>query len=159
MTVEVTPRGTRGRGFPKLARRLMGATTGLTVGLYRAFGRRMHVQGRPLLLLNTVGARSGAPRRTILGWFPDDRPGSYIVTATSAGSAAHPAWYLNMARHPDRVSIEIDGRTIAVRPESLRGPERDAAWRRIVELAPGYAPYASSTDRLIPVVRLVSLSE
>lgn len=156
--VEVTPRGTRGRGFPRAARALMKVAMGLSVRAYRAFGHRMRVQGRPLLLLNTVGARSGTLRRTILGWFPDDRPGTYIVTATAAGSAAHPAWYLNMARHPDEVSIEVGGRTIPVRPESLRGAERDAAWRRIVELAPGYASYGSSTDRLIPVIRLVPVS-
>lgn len=156
--VEVTPRGTRGRGFPAFARWLMGRVIGVSVLAYHAFGDRMRVQGRPLLMLNTVGARSGRVRHTILCWFPDERPDSYIVTATNAGSASHPAWFLNMARHPDDVSIEIGGRVIRVRPESVPAPEREAAWRRIVALAPGYGAYGSSTDREIPVVRLIPIS-
>lgn len=156
--VEVTPRGTRGRSFPAFARWLMGKVMGVGVLAYHALGDRMRVQGRPLLMLNTVGARSGRPRHTILGWFPDEGADSYIVTATNAGSASHPGWFLNMARRPDDVSIEVGGRVIRVRPESLRGAEREVAWRRIVALAPGYAAYESSTDRQIPVVRLVPLA-
>jgi len=154
--VEVTPRGTRGRALPKLPPWLLNAANGISAFAYRRFGARMRVQGRPLLLLHTVGGRSGRPRQTVLGWFPDERPGSWIVTATAAGSPGHPAWFHNIARHPDRVSVEIGGNVVHVRPESLRGAEREAAWDKIVALAPGYAGYRTSTDREIPVVRLVA---
>ena len=150
----MTARGTRGRGFPALARWLMSVTTGFGVGLFRRFGRGMRIQGRPLLVLETAGRRSGEPRLTMLGWFPDDREGSWIVTATNAGSARHPGWFLNMARHPDRVWVEIDGRRMRVIPTSLEAAEREAAWERIVALSPGYAPYRETTDRVIPVIRL-----
>ncbi|MGH2796149.1 MAG: nitroreductase/quinone reductase family protein [Thermoleophilaceae bacterium] len=139
-----------------VARLLMRLLFGPMLWTYRAFGQRVRVQGRPLLLLNTVGARSGRPRRALLGWFPDERPGSYLVAAAAAGSRSHPAWYLNLARHPDRASIEIGGRVLPVRAESLSDAEREVAWRHIVELAPRYASHAAATDRTIPVVRLTA---
>jgi deazaflavin-dependent oxidoreductase (nitroreductase family) len=61
---------------------------------------------------------------------------------------------VNLARNPDRVSIEIAGRQIKVEPESLQGAERAEAWRKVVALAPGYAAYEQKTDREIPVIRL-----
>jgi deazaflavin-dependent oxidoreductase (nitroreductase family) len=136
----------------------MGTMTRMQVRLDRRFGNRMQVQGRPLLLLTTVGAKTGRVRQTVLCWFPDsnasDRVQSWRVVASGAGSAKHPAWFVNLARNPDRVSIEISGRQIKVEPESLRGAERTEAWRQVVALAPGYAAYEQRTDREIPVIRL-----
>lgn len=156
MPVQLTPRGSRGAGFPKMAPPLLAVFRFMNVGMFRLFGRRMRVQGRPLLLLTTTGAKSGRPRETTLGWFPDDdRPGdSWLIVASAAGAASHPAWYVNLARRPDDVSIEVDGRRIAVRADSLHGAERERAWARIASLAPGYGKYAHQTDREIPVVRL-----
>jgi deazaflavin-dependent oxidoreductase (nitroreductase family) len=129
----------------------------MNVAMFRLAGRRMRVQGRPLLLLETVGARSGKRRHTTLGWFPDEDPArrSWLIAATAAGSASHPAWYFNLAKRPDEVAIEVDGERVAVRAESLSGDERERAWGRVVALAPGYGKYARDTDREIPVVRLV----
>ena len=129
----------------------------MNVAFFRVAGRRARVQGRPLLLLHTVGARSGRPRQTTLGWVPDDDPArrSWLVVASAAGAASHPAWYINLAKRPDDVAIEVDGRRVAVRAASLRGAERERAWARVVELAPGYGKYARDTDREIPIVRLV----
>lgn len=163
MTVELTPRGTRGWEPPRLLRPLMGTMTRMQVRLFHRFGDRMRVQGRPVLLLTTIGAKTGKVRQGVLCWFPDgddsasdtsDGDASWLVVASGAGSARHPAWYVNLARHPDRVSIELGGRQITVTPESLRGAERAAAWRHVVALAPGYAAYEQKTDREIPVVRL-----
>ena len=155
MSVVVPPKGTRGTGFPAIARRIMRATLGSSVAAFRMLGDRMRVQGRPLLLLTTVGRRSGKPRETLLGWFPDEGADTYLVTATAAGSADHPAWFLNLASHPDQVWVEVGRRRRRVTPVSLEGAERDAAWERIVALAPGYAPYRAKTDRVIPIVRLI----
>ena len=132
----------------------------VNVGLYRFSGGRMKVMGRPLLLLETVGARTGKRRQTTLGWFPDEDPArrSWIVVASAAGAAAHPAWYLNLARRPDHVQIDVDGQLVAVRAESLHGSERERAWQRVVGLAPGYAKYARDTDREIPIVRLTPIA-
>jgi len=130
---------------------------GWMVRQYRRKGTAMRVDGRPLLLVTTVGARSGERRQVLLGRFPDGESAtSWIVTGTAGGSATHPAWFLNMARNPDKVWVETDGREIRVRPDSLEGAERDAAWERIVSLAPSFGRYPAATDRLIPVVRLTA---
>src|SRR5439155_21575099 len=71
MSVVVTPRGTRGVEWPRLPRPLMSAFFALFHLAYRAFGDRMRVQGRPLLELETVGAKSGVRRHAVLGWFPE----------------------------------------------------------------------------------------
>jgi len=153
MAVELTPHGTRGWEAPRMLRPLLGAMTRMQVRLYHRFGARMRVQRQPLLLLSTIGAKTGVLRQTILCWFPDGDQ-FWLVVASGAGSAKHPAWFVNLARNPDRVSIEIAGRQIKVEPESLQGAERAEAWRKVVALAPGYAAYEQKTDREIPVIRL-----
>ncbi|HEY6203048.1 MAG TPA: nitroreductase/quinone reductase family protein [Candidatus Limnocylindria bacterium] len=79
---------------------------------------------------------------------------SRLIVASNAGAASHPAWYVNLARRPEGAAIEVDGRRFAVNADSLHGPERDRAWKRIVALAPGYGKYERDTDREIPVVRV-----
>ncbi len=155
MTVELTPTGTRGFKPPNLPRPLMNAMIGVSLIVHRLFGDRMRVMRRPILLLTTVGAKTGKSRRTLLGWFPD-ADDAWLVVASFAGSARHPAWYINMAGNPDKVWIEIGNRKLKVEPESLKGAEREEAWRRIVSLSPGYGAYQEKTDREIPVVRLKS---
>jgi deazaflavin-dependent oxidoreductase (nitroreductase family) len=156
MPVRLTPKGTRGTGFPKMAPWLTAIFNFMNIGIFRLFGRRMRVQGRPLLLLTTTGAKTGRVRATTLGWFPDEEGGgeSRLIVASNAGAAMHPAWYVNLARRPDGAAIEVDGHRFAVNADSLDGPERDRAWKRIVALAPGYGKYERDTDREIPVVRL-----
>lgn len=156
MTVHVPPRGTRGTGFPRLLRRVFSLLAPLNVAMFRRSGGNMKVQGRPLLLLETMGARTGKRRQTTLGSFPDEDPTrrAWLVVASNAGSASHPAWYLNLARRPECV-IEVGRERVEVRAESLKGDERARAWQRVVALAPGYGKYATDTDREIPIVRLV----
>jgi deazaflavin-dependent oxidoreductase (nitroreductase family) len=120
----------------------------------------MRLRGAKLLELTTIGARSGLSRTVTVGWFPDspaanpDGKDTWLVVASNAGAAQHPAWYINMARNPDQVWITIDGRKIHVQPESLKGVEREEAWRRIIAISPGYTGYTTKTDREIPIVRL-----
>lgn len=153
MSVELTPKGTYGQKMSKVLRMIIRAMMGFGVVAYRIFGKRMRIMGRPLLLLTTVGAKSGRYRRTILGWFPNSE-GTWLVVASNAGSARHPAWYFNMVKNPDHVWIEVGGRKVKVRPQSLKGNERAEAWKGVVTLAPGYRAYQQKTDREIPVIRL-----
>ena len=155
MSVRLTPRGTRGTGFLKMPPWLLAAFHFMNVAMFRMLGRRLRVQGRPLLLLTTTGAKTGRRRETTLGWFEeaDGRSDSWLIVASAVGAAAHPAWYVNLARKPE-ATIEIDGRSIDVRAQSLHGAEREREWARIVSLAPGYGKYEQQTDREIPVVRL-----
>jgi deazaflavin-dependent oxidoreductase (nitroreductase family) len=156
MSVRLAPRGTHGTGFPKMAPWALAIFKAANVGMFRLSGGRMRVQGRPLLLLETVGKRSGKKRHTTLGWFPDEDSTrrAWIIVGSGAGSAEHPAWCLNLARSPDAVAIDVGGERVPVRAESLHSAERERAWARVVSLAPGYGKYAVDTDREIPIVRL-----
>jgi deazaflavin-dependent oxidoreductase (nitroreductase family) len=111
------------------------------------------LMGMDALVLHTVGARTGEPRATPVAWFPGPA-GSRVVVASAAGAPRHPAWYLNIAAHPDDVAVELDGRTVPVVPEVLTGVEREEAWRAVVAAAPRFAGYQEKTDRVLPVVRL-----
>jgi deazaflavin-dependent oxidoreductase (nitroreductase family) len=125
----------------------------MLAGLQHLSGGRLKMNGRPLLLLHTVGARSGKPRTTMLTQFPE-ADGSTVIVASFGGTAQHPAWYFNLAKHPDQVFIERRGKLLPVRPQSLGGGERERVWNRIVATAPQFAEYQRKTDRELPVVRL-----
>src|SRR6516162_11115343 len=87
--------------------------------------------GFNVLVLTTIGRKSGAERSTPVGWFPGP-DGSWLIVASAAGAKGNPAWYYNLAAHPDRVQIEVDGRKVAVTAEQLHGPEREQAWQQII---------------------------
>jgi deazaflavin-dependent oxidoreductase (nitroreductase family) len=123
--------------------------------VFRLLGDRMKVQGQPLLLLTTVGAKTGQHRRSIVARFPDpDHPGAWLVIGSNTGAVRHPSWCYNLAKNPDRASITVGGETLKVQAESLEGAERDEAWKRVVSAAPGFARYETTTDRRIPIIRL-----
>src|SRR6266540_778803 len=153
MAVDMTPSGERGAGLPKLPRPLMKLFIALNVAVFRLFGRRLRIKGAPLVLLTTVGAKTGQTRQTPLGGFPDAN-GAWLIVGSAAGAAKHPAWYFNLAKNPDKVWLEVEGRKMKVRPESLKGAERAAAWQRITTQASNYGSYQEKTDREIPIIRL-----
>ena len=111
-------------------------------------------RGMDVLVLDTVGARSGARRETPLAWFSDGADARLVVA--SGGGSSGPDWYRNLSAHPEQVSIELPGKSpAAVTPTTLAGAERTAAWQRITAAQPRYAKYQSKSDREYPVVRLV----
>jgi deazaflavin-dependent oxidoreductase (nitroreductase family) len=155
MAVTLPPNGTRGTEMPKFVRPLMKAGSGFSHFMFRRLGDRMKVQGRPLLMLKTMGAKTGKERHSIVARFEDPRhPGAWLVVGSAGGSARNPSWCYNLAKNPGQVWITVDKETHQVRPESLHGAERDEAWKRIVSLAPNFGKYETTTDRLIPVLRL-----
>lgn len=159
MAIPLFPKGTRGTKFPKAVRWIIRAMRRLTTAAYGLLGSRMQLQGVPFLVLETIGATTGKVRRALLPRFQDTRPGTWLVAASALGSARHPDWYVNLAKDPDDVWVEVDHRRLRVRPEALTGPERDEAWGRIVAAAPRFRAYAEKTDRVIPIVRLTPTSE
>ncbi|WP_219412569.1 nitroreductase/quinone reductase family protein [Pseudonocardia nigra] len=111
--------------------------------------------GAPLVLVTTIGARTGLPRTSPAMYLADDD--RILVFASNAGAPQHPAWYHNMVANPE-VVVEIgrDGavetrRTIAT---VLQGAERDRFYARQAELVPAFADYQAGTSRLIPVIAL-----
>jgi deazaflavin-dependent oxidoreductase (nitroreductase family) len=141
--------------MPKFARPLLKAGTGLSHFMFRVLGDRMKIQGRPLLMLKTVGAKTGKERHSIVARFDDPgHPGAWLVVGSNGGSARSPSWCYNLAKNPGQVWITVDKKVNKAQPESLHGAEREVAWKRIVALAPGFGKYDTTTDRLIPVIRL-----
>lgn len=142
------PTGTRGakqpgRTFRWMNRLIMGRAR-------RTEGKTM---GMNLLVLTTVGRKSGQERQTPLAWFPGP-DGSWLVVASANGAPANPAWYLNLAAHPDQVTVEQAGRKVAVTAEELQGAEREHAWQQIKDAADNFRKYEETTDRKLPVIKL-----
>jgi|SRR5580704_12647385 deazaflavin-dependent oxidoreductase (nitroreductase family) len=143
------PVGTRGARQPR-AGMMMRFVNNMAAGRIRRSGKMM---GFSALILTTVGAKSGAERSNPVGYFPG-KDGGRLIVASAAGATRNPAWYHNIAAHPDQVRIEVGGRTIPVTAEQLHGPDRDAAWQQIVAAAPRFAGYQQKTDRQLPVILL-----
>jgi deazaflavin-dependent oxidoreductase (nitroreductase family) len=160
MTVQVPPNGTKGLRMPRLLTAILHRMALMMLARYRRRHGDLKLRGQPLVLLATIGAKSGQRRETLIERFPDGTSqDSWIVTATAGGTPTHPAWFFNMAKHPDHVWLEIDDKVIHVRPETLEGPDYDAAWARIVEIDSTFAGYPTKTDRRIPVIRLTAADE
>jgi len=108
--------------------------------------------GRGLVLIHHIGAKTGEQRIAPARAFREG-PDAWLVAASKAGAPDNPAWYHNLVAHPD-VEIETpDDGTVAVHAEVLRGDERDEAWERFTEDAPGFRDYEQKTTRTIPVIR------
>jgi deazaflavin-dependent oxidoreductase (nitroreductase family) len=154
--IRVPPKGTSGdRLTGDLLMKLMRPFFRRRVASYRkaAGSQSPTFSGFPVLLLTTVGARSGQERTHELGGFPDGDD-AWLITATKGGSASHPGWFHNIAKNPDKVWAQVGGRKFKADVEQLRGEQRAAAYDRIAKVAPVYAKYPKKTDREIPVLRL-----
>ena len=110
--------------------------------------------GFPVVLLTTRGAKSGQERTVPIGGFPDG-PDRWLVVASLGGAVRHPAWYLNMAKYPNDVQLEVGNERFRVRAELLQGDERSEALAHISSISARYGTYQQKTDREIPIVRLI----
>jgi deazaflavin-dependent oxidoreductase (nitroreductase family) len=125
----------------------------LLIDQFRANGGKLTGQftGAPILLLNTIGARSGAPRTTPLGYVRDGE--AYVVMASKSGAPTNPAWYHNLLAQPT-ATIEVGDECLEVEHRVVDGDERDRLWERIVAQWPMATDYARATARRIPVIVL-----
>ena len=121
--------------------------------LYRLSGGRIlgRVMGMPVLLLDTVGRKSGQRRTNALTYFEQGR--AFVVIASVLGEPRDPAWCLNLRASPD-TTIQVGRERIAVRAREAAGVEREQLWAALVAHAPDYAEYQRLTERRIPVVVL-----
>jgi deazaflavin-dependent oxidoreductase (nitroreductase family) len=147
--------GTRGARQPKASPMRNWVTRRVVKRIRRRGGK---LGGASLLVLNTVGKKSGAQRANPVSWFPGDN-GTWLIVASAAGGARNPAWFYNLAGNPDAVSIDVDRTTVPVTAEQLHGDERDRAWASITTAAPRFRQYETKTDRLIPIIRLTRRGE
>ena len=110
-------------------------------------------EGFPLLLLTSTGAKSGAERINLVGYFDiDDK---IFIVGSAAGRDSSPAWVFNLRARPDvQVEIGSDPAKPVVANELPRD-ERDRVFEVVKERAPGFAEYEKRTDRVIPIFELV----
>ena len=107
--------------------------------------------GQQILLLHTVGAKSGLPRTNPVSYLEGD--GCLYVFATKGGSPQHPDWYLNLTAHPN-VSIEVGPETYEAAATTVPAPDRDRIYAEMVQARPHFGDYETKTTRVIPVVAL-----
>jgi deazaflavin-dependent oxidoreductase (nitroreductase family) len=111
--------------------------------------------GDQLILLTTLGARSGKERITPVMY---DRDGErYVVIASKGGAPDHPAWYRNLKANPlarVEVGAETGTETFEVRAREAEGEERERLYAARVAIAPGFGAYQRQTSRQIPVMIL-----
>jgi len=114
----------------------------------------IEMKGKPVILLTTVGAKSGKLRKTPLMRVTHD--GEYAVVASLGGAPKNPVWYYNIAAHP---RVELQDGTVHgdYDAREVFGEEKALWWRRAVEVWPDYAEYQRNTDREIPVFVLTPI--
>ncbi|BCI52988.1 hypothetical protein NIIDNTM18_22660 [Mycolicibacterium litorale] len=109
-------------------------------------------EGGTLLLLHTVGAKSGKPRLSPLAYLTLD--GKMLIVGSYAGAPKDPAWVHNLRALP-RAHVEVGTESYDVDVRELPPEERDATYPKVIELAPVFADYQAKTDRAIPVFELI----
>jgi F420H(2)-dependent quinone reductase len=106
------------------------------------------LRGRPVIILTSVGARSGKIRKTPLMRVEHD--GQYAVVASLGGAPTHPVWYHNLVANP-HVEMQDGPVKRDYTAREVTGEERATWWERAVATWPDYADYQQKTSRQIPV--------
>ncbi|WP_197374606.1 nitroreductase family deazaflavin-dependent oxidoreductase [Mycolicibacterium baixiangningiae] len=106
------------------------------------------LSGRPIILLTTVGAKTGKLRKTPL--MRVEHQGEYALVASLGGAPKHPVWYFNVKKNP-RVELQDQTVTKEYDAREVFGEEKAEWWERAVEAYPDYADYQKKTEREIPV--------
>jgi deazaflavin-dependent oxidoreductase (nitroreductase family) len=106
------------------------------------------MKGRPIIVLTSLGAKSGKLRKTPL--MRVEHGGAYAVVASLGGAPDHPVWYHNLKANPH---VELQDRATKrdYAAREVAGDEKALWWARAVEAFPDYAKYQTKTERQIPV--------
>lgn len=106
------------------------------------------MQGKPVVLLTTVGAKTGKLRKTPLMRVEHD--GEYAIVASLGGAPKNPVWYYNVKQNP-RVELQDGPVSGEYDAREVFGEEKAVWWDRAVQVWPDYANYQAKTNREIPV--------
>lgn len=109
------------------------------------------LRGMPVIVLTSVGAKTGLLRKTALMRVEHD--GQYAVVASLGGAPKHPVWYFNLVKNP-HVELQDGPKKHDYLARELSGDEKAVWWERAVAAYPPYADYQAKTDRQIPVFLL-----
>jgi len=109
------------------------------------------LRGMPVIVLTSVGAKTGKLRKTALMKVEHD--GLYLVVASMGGAPKHPVWYYNLKAQP-HVELQDGATKRDYIARELTGVERATWWTRAVAAFPDYAKYQLKTERQIPIFLL-----
>ncbi|MFS0896863.1 nitroreductase/quinone reductase family protein [Mycolicibacterium litorale] len=122
---------------------------------FRANGGSVLAHGvDTVLLLHTIGAKSGEPRLSPLAYVRLDN--RMLIVGAYAGAPKHPAWVHNLRATPT-ARIEVGAEAYQVSARELVGAEREATFDKLVSIAPVFAQYQARTSRAIPLFELIRL--
>jgi deazaflavin-dependent oxidoreductase (nitroreductase family) len=123
------------------------------VDLYESSGgtQGLTLRGMPVVILTTVGARSGKLRKA--GLMRVEHDGTYAVVASLGGAPTNPVWFANVKAHPE-VDLQDGPQKWDLVAREVHGEEKALWWERAVAAFPDYAEYQRKTTREIPVVVL-----
>lgn len=113
-----------------------------------ARGTTLRDTGLPVIILTTLGAKSGKVRKTPL--MRVEHQGRYAVVASLGGAPKHPVWYYNLMQHP-LAELQDGPQRQEMTAREVKGEEKAVWWERAVAAYPPYADYQKKTDREIPV--------
>ncbi|MEU9322603.1 nitroreductase family deazaflavin-dependent oxidoreductase [Streptomyces canus] len=133
-----------------------GGTQGTTLSVLVAREEDEGLRDVPVVILTTLGAKSGKIRKSPLIRVEHD--GSYAVVASAGGAPKHPVWYHNAVADP-RVELQDGPVRRDMLAREVTGDEKALWWARAVEAFPPYAEYQKNTDREIPVLVLEPAAE
>jgi len=106
------------------------------------------LRGMPVIVLTSVGAKTGLLRKTALMRVEHD--GQYAVVASLGGAPKHPVWYFNLKKNP-HVELQDGPEKHDYLAREVTGDEKAVWWERAVAAYPPYADYQAKTARQIPV--------
>lgn len=117
---------------------------------FRANGGKVggNFEGRTLLLLHSIGAKSGQERVNPTAYVRDGE--NFVIIASKGGAPTNPDWYYNLVANP-LVNIEVGTETLQVRARVAEEPERTRLYNKMAEMMPAFNDYKNKTSRKIPV--------
>lgn len=108
-----------------------------------------------LLLLHTIGAKSGQPRINPVAYIKDGD--QFVIAASKAGAPTHPDWYHNLVANAE-VQVEVGADRFVAQTAVTDEPERTRLYNQMAANYPGFADYERKTSRIIPIITLTRQS-
>ena len=138
----------------KIASALIKPMSVLNTWVYRISGGRIggkFLRGAPVLLLTTIGRKSGKPRTAPLLYLRDGE--KIVIVGSKGGMSQHPLWYRNVEANPD-VDVEIGSERRRMLARRATDEEKAAVWPKLVAMYRDFEDYQARTERNIPVIIL-----
>jgi deazaflavin-dependent oxidoreductase (nitroreductase family) len=108
-------------------------------------------EGKTLLILHTIGAKSGMERVNPVAYVQDGE--NYVVIASKGGAPDNPDWYYNILAHP-HLTVEVGAEIFDVEAQVTEEPERTRLYNKMADMMDSFNDYRRKTERVIPVIKL-----